>query len=456
MNQLDPDVCYRALSARDPRFDGLFFVGVATTGVYCRPVCPARLPRADRCTFHRSATAAEAAGFRACFRCRPELAPGSAHVDARARLARQAVDRIDAGALNSGSISELAAALGVTPRHLRRVVTAELGVTPTTLATSRRLARAKQLLQDTALPVHEVARLAGFGSLRRLQTVFADRFGRPPSSVRRGKATASVRVRLDYRPPLAWEPMLAFIASRATPGVEWVEGETWVRRVRRDDQEGHLRATHDGRRVWLDVPLFMAHELPGLIQTVRRLFDLDARPSAIADTLGADPILATSVARDPGLRVPGTFDGFELAVRTVLGQQVSVKGATTLCGRLNNLLDGISVDSVRRAGVERVRSVGLPEARARTLVDLALAWPELARLDDPQAIVAGLRDIRGIGPWTTAYLGMRWLRVPDAFPSGDLVLRRVMGNLTEAQLRRASSAWSPWRAYAALHLWRTA
>jgi len=451
---LDPETCYRALSARDPRFDGLFFVGVQTTGVYCRPVCPARLPRADRCTFHRSAAAAESAGFRACFRCRPELAPGLADVDARARLARAASARIQAGALDRGSLADLAAALKVTPRHLRRVVKVELGATPSALASSRRLAIAKRLLQDTALPVTEVADLAGFGSVRRFQSVFSERFGRPPSKVRRGRASSTLTLRLDHRPPLDWPALLAFIAARATPGVEWVDGDAWVREVHLDGHRGRVRAVHDGRRVRVSVPVELGPVLPELIRRLRRLFDLDARPGAVADVLGEDPLLADSVAASPGLRVPGAFDGFELAVRTILGQQVSVKGATTLCGRLHSAIGGLQPARLSAAGVDAVQAVGLPRRRAETLVELSRVWPGLDENADPEAMLGRLSAIRGVGPWTTAYLAMRWLRWPDAFPAGDLVLRRALGGLTEAGARAASERWRPWRAYAAMHLWR--
>lgn len=454
IGMLDADACYRALVARDPRFDGLFFVGVQTTGIYCRSVCPARQPRRDRCTFHRSAAEAERAGFRACFRCRPELAPGVAPVDAAGRLAHAAARHIADGFLDQHGVTELADVLGTSDRHLRRVLTEHLGATPTALAQTRRLAIAKRLLQDTALPITDVALLSGFGSVRRFNAVFAQVFDRPPSAVRRGPASGDLTLRLDLRPPIEWTALLAFLSTRAMPGIEWIDRDAWVRQVQLNGLQGRIRARRQGDRVVVQVPVELAPLLPTLVRRLRRTFDLDARPHAIAQGLGDDPRLA--VHRAAGLRVPGAFDGFELAVRTVLGQQVSVKGANTLAGRLVERFGRPTPVSLGALDADTLRTIGLPGARAQTLIDLARTWPTLRPERDPAHVIPDLLALRGIGPWTAQYLAMRWLKWPDAFPSGDLVIRRALGVKTAAQADRAAARWTPWRAYAAMHLWRNA
>lgn len=471
---LDGDTCYRALSARDARFDGLFFVGVRTTGVYCRPVCRARTPGRDRCVFFRTPAEAERDGYRACFRCRPELAPGGAPVDALPRLAHGALARIAAGYLNERPVEALAAELGVTDRHLRRALNAAVGVGPIELAQTRRLALAKQLLQDTALPVAEVALSSGFASVRRFNALFRARFGRPPSAVRRehgGGAPGTIVLRLDHRPPLAWEALLAFLAPRAIPGVEEVAGGAYRRTVRIAGRTGVLAVRPDPDRPALrvEVPASLAGHLGELAARVRAIADLDAHPAAIDAHLRRDRLLAPLVARRPGLRVPGAFDGFEVAVRAVLGQQVSVRGATTIAGRLVErfgtplepaspaLRSVFPPPDVLAAAAERdVAGLGLPGARARTVIALARAVAEgglrLDRLADPEETVARLVELPGIGDWTAQYVALRALGWPDAFPAGDLALRSALGG-TAREAERRSAPWRPWRAYAALHLW---
>jgi AraC family transcriptional regulator of adaptative response / DNA-3-methyladenine glycosylase II len=451
---LDADACYRALAARDPRFDGVFFVGVQTTGIYCRSVCPARQPRRDRCTFYRSAAEAEGAGFRACFRCRPELAPGVAAVDAPGRLAQAAARHIADGFLDQHGVTELADALGVSDRHLRRVLSEHLGATPSALAQTRRLAIAKRLLQDTALPIIDVALLSGFGSVRRFNAVFAQVFDRPPSAVRRGPASGDLTLRLDFRPPIEWAALLGFLDTRAMPGIEWIDGDAWVRQVHLSGLQGRICARLKGDRVVVQVPVQLAPLLPTLVRRLRRTFDLDARPHAIAQGLGDDPRLAVAAA--PGLRVPGAFDGFELAVRTILGQQVSVTGANTLAGRLVERFGRPEPHLLAALDADTLRTIGLPGARAQTLIDLAIAWPTLRPVRAPEDVVNDLLALRGVGPWTANYLAMRWLKWPDAFPGGDLVIRRALGVKTPTQAVRAAAHWTPWRAYAAMHLWRNA
>ena len=473
---LDPAACYPALKARDPRFDGTFFVGVSTTGIYCRPVCPARLPRRERCAFFPSAAQAERAGFRACLRCRPELAPGHGAVDARSRLARLATVRIEAGYLDVHSVDELSAALGVTPRHLHRTLVAELGLSPIDLAQSRRLALAKHLLHDTRLPVVDVAFAAGFSSLRRFNAVFRARFGRTPTSLRADRAPAApedpLTLRLDYRPPLDAASLLRFLAGRAIPGVESVVGDEYRRTVAIDGHVGWIRVVAAPRRASLlaRVSPSLAPRLLDVTARLRALFDLDARPDLVAEHLTADPLLAPHVRARPGLRVPGAFDGFELAVRAILGQQVSVRAATTVSGRLVERF-GVPLAAplpplthafpsparLADATESEIAGAGLPGARARSILALARATAE-GRLDlalgaDPDAAIAGLIELPGIGPWTAQYVAMRALRRPDAFPAGDLVLRRLLGVTTSPAAERRAEGWRPWRAYAALHLW---
>ncbi|HEY0133702.1 MAG TPA: AlkA N-terminal domain-containing protein, partial [Nannocystis sp.] len=462
------DACYAALTARDARFDGLFFVGVATTGIYCRPVCVARTPRRDRCSFHRSAAEAERAGFRACFRCRPELAPGHASVDALPRLVASAAALIDDGFLNERGVDALAATLGVTARHLRRATEEQLGVSPVELAQTRRLALAKQLLQDTDLGLAELAHASGFRSVRRFNALFLARFGRAPSELRRGLAASGhgLSLRLDHREPFDWPRLLGFLAARAIPGVEQVGEHGYRRVVHLGGHTGvvHVRATR-GSALRADIDLALAPVLMPLVVRLRRLFDLDADPIRVAEVLARDPALAPAIARRPGLRVPGSVDGFETAVRAVLGQQVSVRAATTLAGRLVARLgvpisgthDGLThrfptAAELAAVPVAQLAAIGLPATRARTLHTIADAYTRDLPTD-PADFVTTLTALPGIGDWTAQYLVLRALHHPDAFPAGDLVLRKALGDSSEKAARARAEAWRPWRAYAVMHLW---
>lgn len=477
--ELDATACREALVARDARFDGVFLVGVATTGIYCRPVCPARTPRADRCSYFALAAQAEAAGFRPCLRCRPEVAPGTAAapVDARAQLVADAIAAIDRGALVDASLDDLATELGVTARHLRRVVVDALGVTPSQLDRTRRLAVAKQLLHDSRAPLVDVALAAGFGSVRRWNAAFREQFATTPSSFRRRAvdegADAALTVRLDARPPFAGRALLAFLAGRALTGVEQVDGG----RYRRTWGAGWLevRVLDDDARpgVRLTVAAALAPQLLSLVARTRALFDLDAEPVAIAAHLGRDRLLAAAVAAAPGRRVPGAFEPFEVAMRTVLGQQVSVAAASTLAGRLAARFGRAVVTpfaglthvaptaaALAAATVDELAAIGLPRTRAATVRALATAVVDghlrFARHRDPAPTMAALVAIPGIGPWTASYLAMRALAWPDAFPAGDLVLQRQLGVTTARAADAATVAWRPWRAYAAMHLWASA
>jgi AraC family transcriptional regulator, regulatory protein of adaptative response / DNA-3-methyladenine glycosylase II len=472
---LDAETCWNALSSRDARFDGRFLVGVRTTGVYCRPVCPARTPRRDRCEFFSRAAEAERDGYRACFRCRPELAPGGGSVDAVPRLVAAAVSRIDEGFLNEASVDDLAASLGVTARHLRRAVSSELGLSLVELAQSRRMALAKQLIQDSSLPMAEVAFAAGFSSVRRFNALFRSRFGRSPSGLRRDHgevAPAALALRLDYRPPLDWEAMLGFLAGRCTAGVEQIEGAAYRRTVRVGSRTGWISVTRDPRRDALraEVSLSLASALLPIVARLRALFDLDAHPGAVASALRRDPVLAPSVRRVPGLRVNGAFDGFETAVRVVLGQQVSVRAATTVAGRvaaalgepLETPFPGLdrlpaTAEAIQAAGEDRLARIGMPGARARTLIALAGAVLSgeltLARGADPERVRERMLALPGVGPWTANLVAMRALGAPDAFPAGDLGVLRALGTKSALAAEARAEAWRPWRAYAAMHLW---
>lgn len=475
MLTLDPNACYRALQAHDARFDGTFVVGVKTTGVYCRPICRARTPRADRCEFFRFGVQAEREGYRACFRCRPELAPPRvASVDATEHLLDAITTRIEAGALDEGSAEQLAKDLGITTRHLRRIVQAELGVTPIELAQSRRLALAKALLHDTTLSIAEVAFASGFSSVRRFNTLFRERMGVPPTSLRRTRAresSESVMLTLGYRAPYAWLETLAFFAARAIPGVERVENGVYRRTVRMGTRSGWLSVTHVAEKSALrvEMSLSLVRALLPIAARVRDMFDLRADPRAIDAHLERDRTLRASVRRTPGLRVPGAFDGFELVVRAILGQQVSVAAATTFAGRIAARFgeaiatphEGLAFlfptpARMAKAKDSELTALGITSARARSIRALAegvlagrIAFEQRARRDE---VTATLLELPGIGPWTTSYVAMRALREADAFPEGDLALRNASG-LTAVELATRAEAWRPWRAYAALHLW---
>lgn len=471
------DRFYRALVARDDRFDGVFFVAVTSTGVYCRPVCSARTPRRDRCRFFPSAAAAEQSGFRPCLRCRPELAPGHAPVDAARRIAHAAAARIEAGALNDGgTLDRLAENLGVCPRQVRRSVRREFGVSPIELAQTHRLLLAKRLLTETQLPAVEIAHASGFGSVRRFNALFRSRYHLTPTQLRRAAAghrdASSIHLKLAYRPPLAWQPMLDFLAARSTVGVEQVSENRYVRTVGERGHQGWVSVgqTTDRRHLDVELSISLLPVLPRVLHRLKQLFDLNACPHSIDGHLATDPQFAASVRRFPGLRVPGAFDGFELGVRAILGQQISVRAATTLAGRLaGEFGEAISTpfsdlnrltplaESIAPLAESALNSLGLTRARSRTVLELARATVSRGLSLEPAAapgdVVGRLRMLPGIGAWTADYIAMRALRWPDALPHTDLGLLKSLGGIRPNELFERSLAWSPWRAYAAMHLW---
>lgn len=472
--QIDDATCYRALAARDSRFDGLFFVGVTSTGIYCRPICPARTPMERHCRFFANAPLAEREGFRPCLRCRPERAPGYAPVDAVGRTARAAAARIEAGALNDGGgLDALARDLGLGARQLRRVVRQEFGVSPIELAQTRRLLLAKQLIAESGLPITQVAFASGFSSVRRFNALFRSHYGLTPTSMRRsppkGVASGEIRLTLGFRPPLAWGSLLRFFDSHSTAGVDRVAGNSYRRTVALGPHRGWFSAAPVPGRdlVAVEVSTSLLPALPTVLARVRGLFDLDARPDAIAAHLRGDPRLGNFPA---GLRIPGAFDGFELAVRTILGQRISVRAATALAGRLSGAfgeplatpdpaLDRTfpSPERLAAAPLAGLAAAGIGGPHARAIVGVARAVAEgeidLGPGPDPEAIVAKLKEIPGIGEWTAQSVAMRGLLWPDAFPDGDLALLRASGEPSHPALRAAADSWRPWRAYAAMALW---
>lgn len=472
--ELSDEACFQAVRARDGRFDGRFFVAVATTRIYCRPICPVRPPKRHNMRFFASAAAAEGAGYRPCLRCRPERAPGMAPMDAAGRLLSAAIAGIEAHALSSAKVSELAASLGVSDRHLRRVTEAALGVSPIELAQTQRLLLAKRLLRETRMTQTDIAFAAGFGSVRRFNALFKARYRMAPREARGTVPSGeSLRVQMEFRPPLAWDVLLDYLRHRAIPGVEMSDAQVYRRTVSLDGRSGWIAVSlhTSGRALVLELSASLAPVIGAVIARVQQLFDLSAAPAAVAAHLGADPLLAVAVARLPGLRVAGAFEGFELAVRTVLGQQVSIKAASTLAGRWAARygtpiatpypeLTRVSPSAAATATATEadIIALGIVGNRARALVGLATAVAEqrivLNFAADVNAQIEALRALPGIGPWTANYIAMRALHWPDAFPSGDLMLMRA-ANMRRAALDQHAERWRPWRAYAAHYLWRS-
>lgn len=451
---LDPAACERARLARDARFDGRFYTAVLSTGIYCRPICPAPSPKPVNVRYYATAAAAAEAGFRPCLRCRPEASPGTPGWAGAPATVSRALKLIEASALDEGGVEDLAARLGMGSRHLRRLFLEHLGATPVAIAQTRRVHFAKRLIDETTLPMTEIALAAGFGSIRRFNGTFRNLYGRSPSELRgqrgapaRAKAasTGSYCFRLEYRPPYDWNSLIAFLAARATPGVESVTPEEYRRSISMEEAHGTLAVRRaKGNSLEAEIHFPRPASLFRIVERVRRMFDLGADPAAIAAALRPDPGMRPLLAARPGLRVPGCWDGFELAVRAVLGQQVSVKAATTLAGRVAEQFgtktdQGVLFPTAAALAAADLSKVGLTSARARTLTALSQGVLEGLPLDDPAALVT----LPGIGDWTAQYISLR-LGEPDAFPSTDLYLRPFAAK---------AEAWRPWRAYAAMHIW---
>lgn len=470
---LDFDACYRALASRDPRFDGRFVAGVLSTGIYCRPVCPARLPKPEHVRFLPSAAAAERAGLRACRRCRPETAPPPSASAEHGAVTRRALRLIEGGYLDRHPVAGLARELHLSERQLRRILGDQLGAGPAELARTRRAGLARMLIDQTDLPMTRVAAEAGYRSLRRFNDEIRAGFGATPTQLRRrpaGPGDAAPVLRLAYRPPLDWPHLLAFLATRAVPGVEAVADGAYMRTAMLGGRPATitLRPDPDRPRALLTVRGAGVGAIAEAAARARRLADLDADPMAVQQALGTDPAVAASVQAHPGLRVPGAWDGFELAVRAVLGQQVSVAAATTaaarLAARLGEPLPAAEgplttlFPTPQAVAAAPDDALAMPAGRRRAVRALAAAVAggdlDLGLTADPDAAREALLAIPGIGPWTAGYIAMRGLRDPDAFPAGDLLIRRALGGDAREALARGA-AWAPWRAYGALHVWNT-
>ena len=479
---IENDAAYSALSSRDPRFDGVFFVGVTSTGIYCRPLCPAKTPLQKNCRFFNSAEAAEKASFRPCLRCRPELAPGNAPVDDAHRIAHLIAHRIDEGLVDVGaSLEDIAAQFELSARQLRRIVQKELGVSPIELLQTRRLLLAKQLLSETKLPITEVAFASGFSSLRRFNDAFSTHYHLPPTRLRKQasahaqeiETTDTSTLQLVYRAPYDWVAILEFLAARVIKEVEHVANNSYLRTVCMGKHRGWIRVTQAPAKqaLMIEFTHSLIPVLPALLGRLRNLFDLYARPDLIAAHLMKDKILKNAVTENPGLRVPGAFDGFEMAVRAILGQQITVKAATTIACRFAKTF-GQPIDTpfaeltrlspsperVANATVDDIAALGIVSARAKSISALTRAFiAGNIQLDagvNPEIAIKKLIALPGIGPWTAHYIAMRALRWPDAFPKEDIAVRNKLGGVTAKQAEEMSQAWRPWRSYAVLHIWK--
>jgi AraC family transcriptional regulator, regulatory protein of adaptative response / DNA-3-methyladenine glycosylase II len=493
----DHAASYQVLLARDARFDGRMFVGVTSTGIYCRPICRVRTPKPENCRFFLTPAQAEAERFRPCLKCRPEIAPGNSLpwtvMDASRTLARQAAQALDAQAASGDTprLQDMALKLGVSDRHLRRIFQAEHGVTPVQYLQTRRLLLAKQLLTDTHLPITQVASASGYRSLRRFNAAFVENYRMSPSRLRgevkeeAPDAThTTMQITLSYRAPYDVERLLKFIAQRAIPGVEVVDGLS----VRRSVRAAAIGASAQQDAAWIAVEFVpdkarvrvsfspeWAHASAAVATAVRRWLDLDAAPHTVHAALADLPGVIDAPEKQ-GLRLPGSLDGFELAVRAVLGQQVTVAGARTLASRfvqrfgtevltpwadINRAFP--SPESLTGVTIESIAELGIIRSRAGAILALAKAWPELAMglnaHPTPDNLIAGLVALPGIGPWTASYIAMRALSWPDVFLPNDVALLKAVKQLFNTVNQREADAfaqrWQPWRSYAVLHLWNS-
>jgi AraC family transcriptional regulator of adaptative response / DNA-3-methyladenine glycosylase II len=476
---LDPSVCYRAVLARDARYDGRFFTCVKTTDIYCRPICPARPPKFENCTFVPTAAAAQEAGFRPCLRCRPESSPDLDAWRGTSATVSRALKLIEGGALDNGDVASLADRLAIGERQLRRLFRQHIGAAPVAVGQTRRVLFARQLIHQTNLSMIQIVLASGFGSVRRFNETFQRLYHRPPNELRRRAAAGSLApetaLLLPYRAPYDWDAMIRFLKARAIAGVETVTEAGYSRIIEIGDVTGSIVVTHapdqSALRVVVRFPRLEA--LSTIITRVRRMFDLGADPGAIASALSCDPILAPLISARPGLRVPGGWDGFEIAIRAMIGQQITVKAATQLAGRIVSAIGTPVTDNVdipglthafprpERFDVQRLAALGIPKARASAIAGIATAVRADHRLFDPRRdldeAVAFLRNLPGIGEWTAQYIAMRALGESDAFLAADVGLQRKLATQgrrpTAPELLARAEYWRPWRAYAVLHLW---
>jgi len=474
---LDWHVCSRARLSRDPRFDGKFFIGVLGSRVYCRPICPAPTAKEKNVRYFPTAAAAAEAGFRPCLRCRPECSPGTPAWLGTSNTVSRALRLIGESGLQSGGMEVLAERLGVGARHLRRLFIRHLGATPNAVAQTRRLHFAKKLIDETMLPMSEVALASGFGCVRRFNAAIQTTYHRTPSQIRRLARQKTIQpenqyiFHLRFRPPYYWDGMLAFLAARATPGVEAVESGNYFRSICVDGMAGYfgvsLDEEHNSLRVCIQFgePRFLFF----IIERIRTMFDLNADWTEIARTLKSDPTLAGLVDFAPGLRVPGCWNGFELATRAILGQQITVRHATALAGRIVETFGRIfpgtgplthlfpTPEILTEADLT---GMGLPRARGQAIRALARAVCDgrisFEGIVESTSFLQKLTEIPGIGRWTAQYVAMRALGEPDAFPVGDAVLLTTLNLASPAELEFRAESWRPWRAYATVYVWNIA
>jgi AraC family transcriptional regulator of adaptative response / DNA-3-methyladenine glycosylase II len=483
---LDDKACYAALCARDSRFDGHFYTGVSSTGIYCRPICRVRVPAKKNCSFYRSAAEAEAAGFRPCLKCRPELAPGLSPADGMQHIARRAAALLDDACIADNTeegMDGLADMLGITGRHLRRVFAGEFGVSPVQYAQTRKLLLAKSLLADTDLSVTDVAMTAGFGSIRRFNESFKQHYKLSPGRLRKKlpekqSISEAIILRLGYRAPYDWDRLISFLAARTIPGAEYADENQYRRTVRipgKIPREGWISVVNDGTKnsLLVTVSSSLLPTLPKVLGRVRNLFDLDCDPVEIYGKLSIMNEIKDSLAI-PGIRLPGSFDPFEMAVRAVVGQLISVKAARTLTGRIATLgkkittpFDDLSlvfpnpqqICHLKKPIEDQLGSIGISGAKSRSILALANALQNksisLSAVADPETEMEKLLGLPGFGPWTVQYIGMRALHWPDAFPHSDYGIKKALGDLPEKTILALGEKWKPWRAYAAMNLWNS-
>jgi AraC family transcriptional regulator of adaptative response / DNA-3-methyladenine glycosylase II len=483
----DREMFYQAMLSRDRRFDGRFFVGVTTTGVYCRPICPAPKPKFENVVFYPTAAGAESDGFRPCKRCRPDTSPGTPVWSGPSASVSRALQLIENGFLDSNNVQQLGETLGVGDRQLRRLFRAHLGASPHAVALTRRLDFARKLIDETNLSMTDVAFASGFESIRRFNDAVKKRFGESPSDLRRyarknqidnGSKNRMV-LQLPFRPPLDWQALLSYLKARQISGVEVIENNHYCRSIRKGKNHGVIKVTLSEKDSHLELTL-QINDMTGLmntVQRVRRIFDLGADPMYITDHLKKDPELSPIIASSPGLRIPGGWDNFEIAVRTVIGQHISIQAANTITRRLvqrygtpirNSFIPGIThlFPSPQVIATADLAGIGLPEKRARTLLTLAskVAKGEivLEGMVHPGVVKSRLMQIPGIGAWTTEYIAMRALREPDAFPAADLAIKRELQEMSSRPVTHPHlgetnrpDIWRPWRAYAAMYLWKS-
>ncbi|MBA2725797.1 MAG: DNA-3-methyladenine glycosylase 2 family protein [Actinobacteria bacterium] len=472
---LDFDACYSAISSRDPRFDGRFFTAVSSTQIYCRPICPARTPFKRNVTFYSVAAAAEAAGFRPCRRCRPEASPDTPDWNVKSDLARRAVELINDGILDEGLGADLASLLHVSERQLRRVFETETGTSPAAFARHRRLQRARLLIDKTEMPLTEVAWAAGYTSIRQFNDQIREMFGAPPTALRRSgvprvRHQALLSLRLSLKPPFDHKGLLSFLSAHLIAGVEMLEGNHYRRVARVPSGTAIIEVTFAPKKdaVILKPRVVDGEPLAEVVEGVRALYDLDADPRSIDAVLAKDRLLKASVRKRPGLRVPGAFDPFEIAIRTVIGQQVSVAGASTITKRLvgaygapiSSGAPGLShaFPTPEVLADASLTGLGLTTARMATIRTLAAAVSEehvvLKRSGSAEHLTSQLLALKGIGPWTASYIAMRIPQDPDAFPAADLGVKKAFARLGgTGDVETWSARWRPWRSYAVMHLW---